>query len=139
MINNSTQLKKEKKMFDYRDEYMSIAMATATATKTNILCGPPKKDYNYDYIDQFIATNISYDLHISSISSKHIQRGKEIYNKLKNTQNQTPGYEIFGGNGYISYAIYKSKEQNLYLIKLNVQKLEDYIKLDATNENMFDL
>ena len=125
---------------DYRDEYMSMAMSNTT-TNSNMLCGPPpkKEDYDYDDIDEFIATNTS-NLYISSISCKFLREGKKIYNNLKNTQNQTPSYTIFGGSfGYTSYAIYKCKEQNIYLIKLNVQKIEDYVKLDVTNEKMFDL
>ena len=49
---------------------------------------------------------------------------------MKNHPN--PKYEIFGsnGSGHTSFGLYKSKDQNMYIIKVNVQTHVHYVKID---------
>jgi hypothetical protein len=48
-------------------------------------------------------------------------------------------YQIFGGSGYVSYGLYKSKQQIIYLIRVNIQEPTEYVKVNEENENFFDL
>jgi hypothetical protein len=88
-------------------------------------------------IDDFIKNNKETDDIFCKISSRDLKNGKKIYNKMKEIQNTS--YQIFGGNGYVSYGLYRSKEQIIYLIKVNIQTVIDYTIVDLKNEYYFDL
>jgi hypothetical protein len=96
--------------------------------------------YNYDTLDDFIANNNTQGFHMSSISSYILKQGKNIYNEMKISQNMNKIYIIFGYTGYISYGLYKSKEE-IYLLVFNshTQTFKDYIKMSIENERLFDL
>jgi len=96
------------------------------------------EEHNYTHLDNFIANNKS-DFPISSISSYILKKGKEMYNEYKNLQNTNEIYKIFGGTCYLSYGLYKSKENIIYLIVVNVQTITDYVIMDSNNERLFDL
>jgi len=88
-------------------------------------------------LDDFIKNNKETDDIFCKISSRDLKNGKKIYNKMKEIQNTS--YQIFGGNGYVSYGLYRSKEQIIYLIKVNIQTIIDYTIVDLKNEYYFDL
>jgi hypothetical protein len=96
----------------------------------------------YIDLDYFIANNRP-EFAISSVSSYILKKGKEIYNEYKNLQNTNinpnPIYTIFGGTGYVTYGLYKSKEQIIYLVAVYLQTITDYLIMDSNNEKLFDL
>jgi hypothetical protein len=97
-----------------------------------------QKIYQYEYLYKFITNNKpTIDINDFSISWSDLYMGKELYNKFKKSHN--PNYEIFGSNGlgYTCFALYKSKEQNIYLIILINQSPIYYIKIE--NEKVFDI
>ena len=85
----------------------------------------------YDELDKFIAeTPPSDNIRELAISCRDLHDGKKMYNEMKNHPN--PKYEIFGsnGSGHTSFGLYKSKDQNMYIIKVNVQTPVHYVKID---------
>ena len=90
----------------------------------------------YDELDKFIAeTPPSDNIGQFDISCRDYCDGKKMYNEMKNDPN--PKYEIFGSNGggYTCFGLYKSKDQNMYIIKVNVQTPTYYVKID--NDTIF--
>jgi len=85
----------------------------------------------YEDLDKFISeTSPSDNIHEFAISSRDLRNGKKIYNEMKN--DPLPNYKIFGSNGggYTCFGLYKSKEQNMYIIVIDVQTPTDYIKIE---------
>jgi len=96
--------------------------------------------HDYDKLDNLIKNNKESDDDIFYyIKCSHLKKGKEIYNQMKNIENTNTSYQIFGGSGYVSYGLYKSKQQIIYLIKVNIQEPTHYVKVNEENENLFDL
>jgi hypothetical protein len=92
----------------------------------------------YDELDKFISENEpAENIRDFDISGRDYCDAKIMYNKMKNDPN--PKYEIFGSTGYTCFGLYKSKEQNMYIIKA-VQTDTDYVKyyVKIENENLFD-
>lgn len=95
---------------------------------------------DYDEFDNLIKNNKEKDDDIFYyISCRDLKNGKKIYNQMKNIENTNTSYEIFGGNGYVSYGLYKSKQQIIYLVRVNIQEPTDYVKVNEENEKLFDL
>ena len=95
---------------------------------------------DYDEFDNLIKNNKeSDDVIFGYIRSFHLKEGKKIYNQMKNIENTNTSYVIFGGSGLVTYGLYKSKQQIIYLIKVYLQDPTDYVKVDEKNENLFDL
>ena len=92
----------------------------------------------YDELDKFISKNKpAENIRQFDISDRDYCDGKKLYNKMKNDPN--PKYEIFGSTGYTCFGLYKSKDQNMYIIKVvqtNTDYVKDYVKIE--NENLFD-
>ena len=80
-------------------------------------------------LDTFIKEHDPCNSIIRSISSSDLSFGKEIYNTLINSK-EVISYDIFGSSGYSSYALYKCKNQNIYLIKCYFNFPSEYMKLD---------
>jgi len=103
----------------------------------------------YDTLDEFILiptsdssnflidTNDTFDISIFSICIRHLEAGQKMYKKMKNDPKQN--FDTFGSNagGYTSFSLYKSKDQNIYLIVIKGQKLTNYVKIE--NENIFGI
>uniref|UniRef100_A0A6C0L7M4 Uncharacterized protein n=1 Tax=viral metagenome TaxID=1070528 RepID=A0A6C0L7M4_9ZZZZ len=66
------------------------------------------------------------------ISIADLIDGKEVYNKMR--ASKSPGYEIFGGDGYSSYSLYKSSAEKIYLCEIDCQRPSKYIEI--TNASM---
>jgi hypothetical protein len=84
----------------------------------------------YDELDKFISENEpAENIGQFDISGRDYCDGKKMYNKMKN---DNPKYEIFGSNGggYTCFGLYKSKDQNIYIIKVIVQIPTDYVKIE---------
>ena len=107
----------------------------------NIINTKVTNEYDYDYLDNFIAKNKNCNDLFGSITSRDLIYGKKIYNEMKKTIFKNPSYKIFGGNGWGTscYALYKSKEEIIYLIRCNYQTPTDYLKINEEDENIFDL
>jgi hypothetical protein len=90
------------------------------------------KQKMYDELDKFITENEPENIREFAISGIDLCHGKKMYNEMKNDPNPTPKYEIFASNssGHQCFVLYKSKEQNMYIIKVNVQTPTDYVKID---------
>ena len=65
------------------------------------------------------------------ISIADLIDGKEVYNKMR--ARQGPGYNIFGSDGYSSYALYKSSEEKIYLCEIDCQRPSKYIEIISAN------
>jgi hypothetical protein len=90
----------------------------------------------YEYLDKFISeTPPSDNIHEFQISCRDLRDGKKMYNKMRN--DPFPNYEIFGSNGggYTCFGLYKSKDQKMYVIVVDIQTPTDYVIIE--NENCF--
>ena len=84
-------------------------------------------------LDNFISeTNPTKTVEEFYISIADLIDGKEVYNKMR--ARQGPSYEIFGGDGYCSYALYKTNYNRIYLCEIDCQKPSKYIEI--LNANM---
>lgn len=93
-----------------------------------------------DILDEFIKDTVESDsIYQFCISSRDLNYGKKVYNKLKNSEEKSASYELFGSNGagYTAFALYKSKEDIIYVIRVSVDTPTDYIKIDVNNEGVF--
>jgi len=130
------QKKLEKKLEDYFDDLYEDLFYDDNGLSR--LCGQIYAERNsethkqkiYDELDKFIADNKpTENIRQFGISGRDLCDGKKIYNKMKNDPN--PKYEIFGSNGcgYQCFGLYKSKDQNMYIIEVNVQTPVHYVKI----------
>jgi hypothetical protein len=95
----------------------------------------------YDELDKFIAENKPTEkenIGKFEISIRDYNDGKKMYNEMKNDPSPNPKYEIFGSNGcgHQCFGLYKSKDQNMYIIEVRIQTPTNYIKIE--DENLFN-
>jgi hypothetical protein len=139
------QKKLEKQLEDYFDDFyedlfyddngLSRLVAQIYAERNS----ETHKQKKYDELDKFIAENKpTENIHQFAISDRDLYDGKKMYNEMKNDPNPSPKYEIFGSNGcgYQCFGLYKSKDKNMYIIKVNVQNPTHYVKIE--NEEIFE-
>jgi hypothetical protein len=139
------QKKLEKKLEDYFDDFdedlfyddngLSRLVAQIYAERNS----ETHKQKIYDELDKFISeTHPSDNIRQFDISDRDYCHGKKMYNEMKNDPNPSPKYEIFGSNGggYTCFGLYKSKNKNIYIIKVIVQTPTDCVKID--DETIFD-
>jgi hypothetical protein len=88
----------------------------------------------YDELDKFISENEpAENIRQFDISDRDYCDGKKMYNEMKNDPNPSPKYEIFGSTGYTCFGLYKSKDKNMYIIKVvqtNTDYVKDYVKIE---------
>ena len=65
------------------------------------------------------------------ISIADLIDGKEVYNKMR--AKSGPSYNIFGSDGYSSYALYKSSAEKIYLCEIDCQTPSKYIEITSAN------
>ena len=65
------------------------------------------------------------------ISIADLIDGKEVYNKMQSRSGRI--YEIFGSDGYSSYALYKSSAEKIYLCEIDCQTPSKYIEITTAN------
>ena len=84
-------------------------------------------------LDEFInKTNPTKTVEEFYISIADLIDGKEVYNFIMATEGT--GYNIFGGDGYSSYSLYKSSAEKIYLFEIDCQRPSKYIEI--LNANM---
>lgn len=84
-------------------------------------------------MDNFISkTNPTKTVGEFYISIADLIDGKEVYNKMR--ARSGPSYEIFGSDGYSSYALYRSSAEKIYLCEIDCQTPSKYIEI--LNANM---
>jgi len=66
------------------------------------------------------------------ISIADLIDGKEVYNKMR--ASSSPSYNIFGGDGYSSYSLYKSSAEKIYLCEIDCQTPSKYIEITSANK-----
>jgi hypothetical protein len=94
---------------------------------------------DYQYLDDFIATH-KPEYHMSCLSGYLLKRGKPIYNEMKISQDKSAICLWLGSTGQTNYALYRCKEQNIYLMVVGADDtVKDYLKIDVNNEHQFDL
>jgi hypothetical protein len=131
------QKKLEKQLEDYFDDFdedlfyddngLSRLVAQIYAERNS----ETHKQKIYDELDKFITDNEQTEnIRDFAISGRDLYDGKKMYNTMKNDPN--PKYEIFGSNGggYTCFGLYKSKDQNMYIIIVRVQTPVHYIKIE---------
>lgn len=83
-------------------------------------------------LDEFISeTNPKKTVGEFYISIADLLDGKEVYNKIR--ARREPSYEIFGSDGYSSYALYKSSAEKIYLCEIDCQTPSKYIEITTAN------
>ena len=65
------------------------------------------------------------------ISIADLIDGKEVYNKMR--ARRGPSYEIFGGDGYSSYALYNTNYHRIYLCEIDSQTPSKYIEITSAS------
>ena len=65
------------------------------------------------------------------ISIADLIDGKEVYNKMR--AKSGPSYEIFGSDGYSSYALYNSSAEKIYLCEIDCQTPSKYIEITSAS------
>jgi hypothetical protein len=84
-------------------------------------------------LDKFISeTKPTKTVEEFYISITDLKYGKEVYNFIMATEGT--GYNIFGGDGYSSYSLYKSSAEKIYLCEIDCQTPSKYIEI--LNANM---
>ena len=122
--------------YPYYDDYPFKSLNKIVKQIFDIQNSETYKQKIYDTLDKFISeTKSSDNINDFSISCKDLHCGKKMYNKMKNDPKQN--YDIFGSNGcgYTCFGLYKSKDQNIYIIVVDVQTPIHYIKIE--DENIF--
>jgi hypothetical protein len=83
-------------------------------------------------LDEFITkTNPTKTVGDFYISIADLIDGKEVYNKMRARSGAS--YEIFGGDGYSSYALYRSSAAKIYLCEIDCQNPSKYIEITSAN------
>jgi len=83
-------------------------------------------------MDDFIRkTNPTKTVEEFYISVADLIDGKEVYNKMRDSSR--PSYNIFGSDGYSSYALYKSSAEKIYLCEIDCQTPSKYIEITSAN------
>jgi hypothetical protein len=83
-------------------------------------------------LDDFISkTNPTKTVGEFYISIADLIDGKEVYNKMQSRSE--PSYNIFGSDGYSSYALYKSSAEKIYLCEIDCQTPSKYIEITTAN------
>ena len=83
-------------------------------------------------MDNFISkTNPTKTVGEFYISIADLIDGKEVYNKMR--ARSGPIYEIFGSDGYSSYALYKTSSEKIYLCEIDCQMPSKYIEITTAN------
>ena len=83
-------------------------------------------------MDKFISeTNPTKTVGEFYISIADLIEGKGVYNKMRARSGTS--YEIFGGDGYSSYALYRSSAEKIYLCEIDCQKPSKYIEITSAN------
>lgn len=83
-------------------------------------------------LDKFInKTNPTKTVGEFYISISDLIDGKEVYNKMR--ASSRPSYEIFGSDGYSSYALYRSTAEKIYLCEIDCQTPSKYIEITSAN------
>jgi len=65
------------------------------------------------------------------ISIADLIDGKEVYNKMRASSRSS--YNIFGSDGYSSYALFKSSAEKIYLCEIDCQTPSKYIEITSAN------
>ena len=83
-------------------------------------------------LDEFISkTNPTKTVGDFYISIADLIDGKEVYNKM--LASSMPSCEIFGSDGYSSYALYRSTAEKIYLCEIDCQTPSKYIEITSAN------
>ena len=95
---------------------------------------------NREIVENFIENNPPHDdIFEFPISTKYMKRGKEIYYEMQNSENNRYADFASSGWGPRCYGLYKSKKQIIYIIVFYYQEPTHYIKIDISNERVFDI
>ena len=79
-----------------------------------------------DNLEKFICENAKSDA--PSVSPQHLESQRSCFKQI--TAGNVGGYAIFGGNGFSSYAYYKSKSEKIYTIVSFMGELSGYTLIE---------
>jgi hypothetical protein len=84
----------------------------------------PLSESQISEVEQFIRSD--RDMVLPNISNDDIQSAIRCYNEILNEPVTT--YRIFGSNGmgYLCYAYYKARNENIYIIAVNIQQFSTF-------------
>jgi hypothetical protein len=83
-------------------------------------------------LDKFISeTNPTKTVGEFYISIADLIDGKEAFIEMRAIRG--PSYNIFGGDGYSSYSLYKSSAEKIYLCEIDCQRPSKYIEITSAN------
>ena len=75
-----------------------------------------------DELENFVSKNSKTSWSGRSLRTDTISSFKDCFENFSKTENHTM-YDIFGSEGYSSYALYKSKNSSYYIITVSFQDL----------------
>ena len=85
-------------------------------------------------VEVFISTNKPRpNTELRVINSGIFENRKQVYNEIKD--HIGPIYRKFGTENYRTYALYKSKNEQIYLISIHFQSLSSYIIIENELSN----
>jgi hypothetical protein len=87
----------------------------------------------FQNLDQLIANYKPHDSpHDFSISYADLAEGQKLFYRME--QCAAPYYEIFGGTGYNSFGLYKSSENKIYVILVDLQTPIGYAIINSASD-----
>jgi hypothetical protein len=87
----------------------------------------------FQILDKLIADYKPRDSpHYFSISYADLDEGQKLFYRME--KYTAPYYEIFGGNGYNSFGLYKSSENKIYVISVDFQTPTGYAIINSVSD-----
>lgn len=83
-------------------------------------------DFQIEKLEKFINENEELE-DFPCIESTQMTLAEKFYNECK--IDSSPFYYKFGSSGFYTYALYKAKDSNLYLIVTRFQELYEYKRI----------
>ena len=97
------------------------------------MSGTTNNNARFQILDQLIANYKPHNSpHDFSISYADLAEGQKLFYRME--QYTEPYYEIFGGTGYNSFGLYKSSQNIIYVISVNLQTPTGYAIINSVSD-----
>lgn len=97
------------------------------------MSGTTNNNARFQILDKLIADYKPHNSpHDFSISYADLAEGQKLFDRMP--QYTAPYYEIFGGTGYNSFGLYKSSENKIYVILVDLQTPIGYAIINSASD-----